>query len=45
MRVMGEEGASKSGDDGGDDKRLALVVGDTACARCVAISSETCNRR
>src|SRR5262249_59082557 len=28
MRMMGEEGASKSGDDGGDDKRLALVVGD-----------------
>src|SRR5258708_21183550 len=46
MRVMGEEGASKSGDDGGDDKRLALVVGeiDTACARCVLVQHDRLQR-
>src|SRR5262249_30803088 len=32
----------KSSDDGGDDKRLALVVGDidTACARCVLVQHD-----
>src|SRR5262249_30971329 len=42
VRMMGKEGASKSGDEGGDDKGLALVVGDinTACARCVLVQHD-----
>src|SRR5262249_16160372 len=42
VRMMGDEGAAKSADDGGDDKRLTLVIGDinTACARGVLVQHD-----